>query len=829
MDIQAIKELIKEDKERVTSSYRRYPVRFLFMELSHDTQNDIKELVDSCGGELLDLSDYIMRKNDGWMTKNRFLHVIGEKVSNDKDTFVVGFSELIRFFSKKEIESTVLSLFDIENSGAASVDKRRIYFICFSMVDDVYKVLQNSFHRSNLLDPFLNTEFDYSIGNRKICFVSSEYSEHIKVNKITSSVEWLGLWRHAEIIDYRFPIWCCSESLFAWHQKASPDNAFQIDVVTNDKEYLQKAFGVELGLQYKAEDSSHWKQLIGVCDKAPSLLGFKDIAASILSVDVNSIEKLAAKMVTTDASFHRWLVSGLVFTYYPETVLGRVLQLVKTHSNKEFIKAIWQYGYWNQNEELLKERLLIINELRKYANYSTPEADINRSIATGIVERLDHVIDEKDVADGFMVSEWCQMSNAEEATIVKRLEEYYYQVFKPAFTGVSSSEKEYIIAFYSNGVIDDTEVEAVYPAFYTYLFGEGENQIDGHDDIKTYLHAYRMSKVFNKDTAFLQNYYSSGAANSSALFSMYYSLPKQDVALSPYVESSRVYILDGVGAEYMPFLISAVKQNGYSIDYCDYASCHLPSITEVNKKYLASTNYIEWFLDFDRDVIHGEYYKPTANLQKALALLENKVRDIISESSGQRIAICADHGATARAKWVGGKKKYDFSNSDHEGRCCRIDSIANYDNTEDYIAFEDEGDSSIAYLISLNETSLYNRPKYEDHGGATIEEMIVPVIVASPQTYDSQKDYSIIDNKLIVSGLDKSVSFIITPAPENEVYLIESDLTEHEMEQQDGVFYAYLNSGKEQDVWIKVNGIKKKFRTINKSKKNMEGDDGFDD
>ena len=78
MDMGEIRKKILEDKENVTISYRRYPVRFLFMEMSNDTQEEIEELVKSADGELLELSDYIMKKDDGWMTRNRFIQAIKE-------------------------------------------------------------------------------------------------------------------------------------------------------------------------------------------------------------------------------------------------------------------------------------------------------------------------------------------------------------------------------------------------------------------------------------------------------------------------------------------------------------------------------------------------------------------------------------------------------------------------------------------------------------------------------------------------------------------------------------------------------------------------------
>ena len=53
MDVETIKQKIIEDKTKSTNSYRRYPVRFLFMEMSNHTQEEIQELVKDGNGELL--------------------------------------------------------------------------------------------------------------------------------------------------------------------------------------------------------------------------------------------------------------------------------------------------------------------------------------------------------------------------------------------------------------------------------------------------------------------------------------------------------------------------------------------------------------------------------------------------------------------------------------------------------------------------------------------------------------------------------------------------------------------------------------------------------
>lgn len=831
MDIVEIKQKIKEDKGKHAISYRRYPVRFLFMEMNNNTQNEIEDLVKSSGGELLELSDYIMKKSDGWMTKNRFIQIVKEETSKTKDTYVVGFSELIRFFSNKEIESTVLSLFDIENNNImdSNCAQRRIYLICFSMRDNVYRVLQNSFMRKDLIDPFINADYEFSGDYREVCFVSADYVDNIKKNKITTSVEWIGLWRHSEIIDFSSPIWCCSESLYQWHEKASPDNAFQIDVVRNAKDYLQKAYNIVIEFPYAKDEALYWNKLNDDYMKQGEGKTISEMVADILGIDVNSMRALSGKWITTESSYEKWLINCYVGGYCSNSFLAKVFRVIKSNSKKEFLVVVWRQGYWINNATMLNERIDIIKELNKYAGTTPPEKEIREAIIDGVAHELNAEIALGSIQNELHIADLSKQVGCDESEIRSRLQAYYLKIFKPAFTGISNTEKEFVINLYSNGIVDKGEVKTVYPLLYMYLFGLAENKIEDKDELKIYLQAYRESKVAGQDNQYLRNYYLEGSANAENFYNMYYALPHQEIMIQPYVNDSDIYIFDGVGAEYLPLLVELLKKNGYDVEYCDYAACHIPSVTDINKDYLSVVPYKEWFLNFDQEVIHGDLYKTAGNLRKAFDILEKKIEEIVSESCGKRIVITADHGATARPRWTDIRKKYDFTEADHEGRCCRVTNKGDYVDESDYIVFEDEIKPGKIYVISLNAQSLCNKPKYEDHGGATIEEVLVPVIVASPHDVQSVISYKVIADKLEVSGLDKIVSFAIVPEPADEVYVLESDKTKHVLKKSGALYSAKLLAGKEQDITVVVGDQEWKFRTKSRAKKNMEGDDGFDD
>ena len=833
MDIEEIKIKIAEDKKKGTISYRRYPVRFVFLEMSNNTQNEIMDLVKNTSGELLDLSDYIMNREDGWMTKSRFIQIVKKETSKFKDTYVLGFSELIRFFSRKEIETTVLSLFDIENQNVTdeNVFQRRIYFICFSMIDSVRSMLNKSFQRLALLDPFINSDYEENGSYREICFVSNDYANNIKNNKICSSYEWLGLWRHSELLDFSTPIWCCSDNLYEWHKKASPDNAFQIDIVTNTKDYLKKAYGLDIEFTYADDDRKFWNKLKDSCVERNDNSVYK-LIGSELGVDLHSSAALAGKFLSSDDAYVRWLIKHYVNAYFSYSYLSEIIKSLNSNSNEEFLNLVWEKGYFTTNVNYLNERLSIIKELNKYVDAVVPENEIRNIIIEGLRIEL-----RADIQFDLKLEVVSKQNNRDISELRKCILSYYLQTFKPAYTGFSNTEKEFVINLASNLVLDKAEIRNIYPALYFYLYGTAENRFSGDDEWKSYLYAYRHSKIIGKDTDDLRKYYKLGKANAKNVYDMYYGHPKQDELVKRYGNGSDIYIIDGVGAEYLPLLAELITGKGYCIDTVTYGVCHLPSITQVNKSYLSQLQYKDWILDFDREVIHGqdkqtgtgETYKTSTNLRKAFNILENIVKRIICESEGKTIVITSDHGATARSKWTYPEdKKYSFSDADHEGRCCKIPNKGEFQDTDDYIVYEDTVNPGIAYLISLNEISLNNKPRYENHGGATPEEMLVPVIVAVPCSFDTNRSYKVIDKKLEVSGLDKIVSFVIMPKP-NGVYVEESDGETHTLNMEGDIYSTELKSGKEQDIKVVVDGKEYKFHTENKSKRNMEGDDGFDD
>ena len=109
-------------------------------------------------------------------------------------------------------------------------------------------------------------------------------------------------------------------------------------------------------------------------------------------------------------------------------------------------------------------------------------------------------------------------------------------------------------------------------------------------------------------------------------------------------------------------------------------------------------------------------YKHPLNLIQEIEI----IKDIINQNIDEDLIIVSDHGFSAFCSFK--SKTNSFKDVDHEGRCAKIDALI-----DDVNYFSHDFDCG-RYLIALNHNSLENKTRREAHGGATPEEVIVPII-----------------------------------------------------------------------------------------------------
>lgn len=299
-------------------------------------------------------------------------------------------------------------------------------------------------------------------------------------------------------------------------------------------------------------------------------------------------------------------------------------------------------------------------------------------------------------------------------------------------------EREEIIKWISqNGYIDD--LSAIYPALAQYLseyiFDCGKLS----DKLTQYFKQYRYLKLENRITPEFMDLVDQNASELP-----YTRLESRDSAILRIPDDKDSFLLwiDALGVEYLPYILNLAKENGLSIK-TDITYVSLPSITSINRgfydKWNASRKRKESRLDEIKHKAEGGYYyqpgQAPVHLASELKIIEEAMEFVTTELAlhkYKRVVIASDHGASRLAVIHHQEEKYETdTKGEHSGRCCKDFSDASLPH-----AIRENG-----YLILTNYGRFKNSraANVEVHGGATLEEVVVPVITLALKKQSSLK------------------------------------------------------------------------------------------
>jgi hypothetical protein len=200
-------------------------------------------------------------------------------------------------------------------------------------------------------------------------------------------------------------------------------------------------------------------------------------------------------------------------------------------------------------------------------------------------------------------------------------------------------------------------------------------------------------------------------------------------------------VVDAMGAEYMPLLIAMAKRRGMNIELQKVATAKLPTKTSFNPIKWDVTLTLPEIKSVDNIVHNGAAKHETSiserNFAETLRVFETEIMNRIADGLTRfsRVVVTADHGATRLAVIARRENKGITLAWDKERYGKPLDW--RYTLAPSGVARPPEFESE--YFPDEEETYWvvrgYNRlPKeggklYELHGGATLEERLVPVIV----------------------------------------------------------------------------------------------------
>lgn len=271
-------------------------------------------------------------------------------------------------------------------------------------------------------------------------------------------------------------------------------------------------------------------------------------------------------------------------------------------------------------------------------------------------------------------------------------------------------------------------ISYVYPALDDYLKKYIFDSPVLATELTEYFDAYKQQKVSNRisdDFITLVEKYASGIS--------YAKLPTRDNVIKAIADKDNAYLywIDALGVEYMSYITALAKKKGLSI-HTDFVRSDLPTITAINKQFYEQwpndRKFKEKTLDNIKHKEKGGYFftndEDPIHIPAELDVIEKAMNTAAMELGMHHyksFVIASDHGASRLAVIRKQEVPYETdTKGEHSGRCCK-----SFDDCDVPYKVEENG------FIILSDYGRFrgSRPaNVEVHGGASLEEIVVPVI-----------------------------------------------------------------------------------------------------
>lgn len=255
--------------------------------------------------------------------------------------------------------------------------------------------------------------------------------------------------------------------------------------------------------------------------------------------------------------------------------------------------------------------------------------------------------------------------------------------------------------------------------------------------LTNYFQRYKLQKLTNRnDKDFVELVESEATARSftklQARSTIVKKLDKKD---------TKPYFFDGLGVEFLSFIQSRADEYGMQLETF-IGHCNLPSITSKNKEFFNAfpEGSISKEAELDEIKHKGSKYDyqlspEPLHIFDELAVLDRnlkKMSSALAMGTVQRIIILSDHGASRLAvTYRSENEKIELAEpGKHSGRCAPVPE----DPKIPFATYED----GFAVLANYERFKGSRKADVETHGGASLEEVVVPVIILTSKPKDQE-------------------------------------------------------------------------------------------
>ena len=693
---------MKEDKEWSgldAATRNRYPIRFVLFENFADFNEFITYRPE--GVYTFSIDDLTTDEHpDLFPTSTELSRSVAAYVSRlpANDYVIFPFSELCRFYDESEFSALVRTIKGLEPPEDAQAEHTRVYIPVVGMQGKMgrfdkdvqtfiweYKPLTGSGVYRVILSP--GSTYD----------VSGLEEKYTVVHDLRG---WLKLWNKGGSV--KKSIVCASESIYRNADHARPDNAFTYTVCSNAYEFLTRGLGLDFGdISPTEADMPMWEKLAGQIDVWN--FDLRDFVNERFDThDLKDSDGFVKTWLECETDFDRWLLA----MYFKKISGGQ--------------------GY-------------ICEVLKRCANLSTSE--LFSAIATAVFDGLasDKYIQLRRQALRIAARQGVKITAPAEQKVYAKLKAMLcgspqdkYMVTK-LMTDFTDSDRRLVIEAYGKGVVDYPKLKSIYPDFYYYLGNLGVQLPATSSWVAAYFDAYRKAKTAD-DVALVTPLLHEKNADQSAFYGWFDDFKTVKTLLHDRTDIDVFYWIDGLGVDWVPFISHIVDEHRIENVFLNevyVARATLPSTTSVNRPKLEELvpdgGKLEKIGDLDS---FAHQYKDSypQYLIEEMRIVKAAITDVLREYNGKKIAFVSDHGMTYMAQYGRGLNIAGVE-SEHEGRVAhKTGGKAGQDSK--YVVLEDG-----KTLCALTEDSLTAKTpvSHGAHGGATPEEVLVPVIIVSNQ------------------------------------------------------------------------------------------------
>jgi len=751
---------INSDKFTNEILSRRYPVRLIFLQ-RFETFRVLVERLSSIGIENYHLERELPHP-DGWITKDTLISIVKNL---SKDTAVVPFSEIVRFYSKEDFKNFFNQLLLIENVELS----RRIYLPLIGVEERFEKEFFQDFTRKDESAPYwkISRETPNSI---KVYLTSQTLTKKISnYETIVNTEEWLKFWKKKSPCD----VICHSKPLNLFYENTLPDSIFTIEQIDNQKNLIEKIFNIEVPIHFANSDIFFWEKFLSLLNK--DFTTFKAFVKGYFKVTSLTISTILEHWLKSNDLFEKWLLKHFVLTQscLETKYIFKVFESLPDYSDHTLLKSLYQRIFSLEiNEEFINDRLELIQQFSRLKPINL-----------------------------------CDETLTELNSNIQLITDFRQALLLT--TGMFQFEKVYILELFAKGEIDNLGLLS--QRFPEILYYNSECSFDNlkseNEWILEYLSEYKKSKLNDSTTNRLNELVLLKNANDQSFYNWYHSFESIH-SIFHSNEVDKVIWIDAIGIEWVSFIESYVINQKHDLNVIKkiIGVANLPTSTDQNK--FRDVKYIQ---DFDSH-IHSNPYNYPYSIINQFDEIKRIIDNYIILDSDQTIAIVSDHGLTALSR-LAVSKKYGKDDS-HERRFIEVKEKDHIPDT-DYIIHK-SGIDQKNYLIALKHNSLGKKPIREVHGGVTPEEVLVPFIVISNKKDSAVIDYSITIEKTEIPKKEPIISIAITPKPTTANIEIKGKLAKLCFNETTQKWEANLDKSLSGNIPIKVkSGKSEKTFTIN--------------